>query len=278
MNSSLHNDEKGNAKNILNDLNYLTGKIPQNASQLHYEIFEILPSHIKKLLPNANVNILADSDVHDGSILKYHNVNTSVPVYDVLILGHQEYVTQEEYSNFKKFVLDGGILMILTGNVFYAEVKYDKDSDLVTLVEGHDWKFDGRAVHSGVSERWENETKQWLGSNFYPVYYGEEGYHILYNNPFNFTGVDGGEEQYYDKSNPNIELILDYNSSDPRYPVAAYELNYGKGKSIVIGLAAEDIISDPCLEACHKFMIFFDRLISNHVIPFARHNEYIDPE
>ena len=82
---------------------------------------------------------------------------------------------------------------------------------------------------------------------------GESDYHQLYNNPFNFTGEGGGEEQYYDKTNPNIRILLDYNSSDPRYPIATYELQYGKGKTMVIGLAAEDIL-DPCLEAMPEIL------------------------
>lgn len=92
-------------------------------------------------------------------------------------------------------------------------------------------------------------------------------YNRLYNNPFNFTGRDLGEEQYYDKSNPNIKVLLNYNSSDIRYPIATYELNYGKGKSIVIGLAAEDIISRPCLETCQNFFRLIDDLLINHALP-----------
>jgi hypothetical protein len=42
--------------------------------------------------------------------------------FDVLILGHQEYVTQEEYSNLKRFVANGGILVLTYSNTFYAEV------------------------------------------------------------------------------------------------------------------------------------------------------------
>jgi N,N-dimethylformamidase beta subunit-like, C-terminal len=260
-----HGDEIKTGKNITSDLKLLTTKIPNYSPQYQASILEDLPTHLMQILPNSKVSILSDINVHEGEIFNVKGNDTSNNAYDILILGHQEYVTQKEYSNLKTFVLNGGTLIILTGNVFYAEVKYNKETNSITFVKGHGLQFDGKTAQKGVSERWSSETKQWLGSNFYPIYYWESDYHRLYNNPFNFTGEGGGEEQYYDKTNPNIKIILDYNSSDPRYPIATYELKYGKGKSIVIGLAAEDIL-DPCEEHCHKFYKFIDDLILNHTL------------
>jgi hypothetical protein len=260
-----HGDEIKMGKGITSDLNLLTPKIPNYSPQYHVSIFEDLPTHLRQLFPHANVSIISDIDVHEGKTFKVKGNNSSNNAYDILVLGHQEYVTQNEYDNFKKFVANGGTLIILTGNVFYTEVKYNKQANSITLVEGHGFQFDGKSAQKGVDERWENETKGWLGSNFYPIYYWEKDYHHLYNNPFNFTGEGGGEEQYYDKTNHNIRILLDYNSSDPRYPIATYELKYGKGKVIVIGLAAEDIL-DPCLEGCHKFYKMIDKLLVNDAI------------
>ena len=59
-------------------------------------------------------------------------------MYDILILGHQEYVTQKEYDNLKQFVSNGGILILLDGNVFYAEVNYFDNNNTISLVKGHD--------------------------------------------------------------------------------------------------------------------------------------------
>jgi hypothetical protein len=262
-----HQSELENGKNVTEDLNLLTTKVPKYSLQYQPSLLEDLSVHLKQLLPDADIPMISDMDVHEGTIFN-NRTSTSGNFYDILILGHQEYVTQKEYNNLKQFVANGGTLIITTGNVFYAEVKYDKPTDSVTLVKGHKITFDGNVAHKGVAERWENETKHWLGSNFYPIYYSEKEYHHLNNNPFNFTGDGGGEEQYYDKINPNIRIILDYNSSDPRYPIATYELSYGKGKSIVIGLAAEDILSIRCHEMCQKFFNFFDELMLDHVLPF----------
>jgi len=261
-----HRGEIKIGEDVTSDLKLLTAKIPNYSPQYHVSIFEDFPIHLRQILPNANVSIVSDVDVHEGKIFKTKDNGTSNNAYDVLILGHQEYVTQQEYDNFKKFVANGGTLIILTGNVFYTEVKYDNQTNSVTLVNGHGFQFDGRIAKKGPDERWEQETREWLGSNFYPIYYWEKDYHHLYNNPFNFTGKGGGEEQYYDKTNPNIKILIDYKSSDSRYPIATYELNYGKGKVIVIGLAAEDIL-DPCHKYCHKFYNMVDELFLNNTIP-----------
>ena len=46
------------------------------------------------------------------------SVHNGTNVYDVIMLEHQEYVTQQEYDNLKRFVANGGILILLDGNVF----------------------------------------------------------------------------------------------------------------------------------------------------------------
>lgn len=253
-------------ENITENLNYLTSIVPDKHKQIHPELFEVLPGHIRQLLPHINLSLITDSDVHGGRIFNIDSEGKTSNAYDVLMLGHQEYVTQQEYSNIKKFVSNGGTLFVLTGNVFYVEVNYDPESNTVTLVEGHDWSFDGKTAQRGVNERWEDETRRWLGSNFYPIYHNEKEYHKLANNPFNFTGAGAGEEQYYDIDNPNINILLDYRSHDSKYPIATYELNYGKGKVIVIGLPTETLIADEerCDLGCQRFFSFFDDLLINH--------------
>ncbi|MGE0243578.1 MAG: N,N-dimethylformamidase beta subunit family domain-containing protein [Nitrososphaeraceae archaeon] len=54
-----------------------------------------------------------------------------------MILGHQEYVTQNEYNNLKGSVSNGGILILSDGNALYTQVKYDKSTDTITLVKGN---------------------------------------------------------------------------------------------------------------------------------------------
>jgi len=40
--------------------------------------------------------------------------------------------------------------MLLDGNVFYAEVKYDKSNQTVTLVKGHWWAFNGKSAWNSM--------------------------------------------------------------------------------------------------------------------------------
>src|SRR5690348_17712377 len=101
-----------------------------------------LLSNLKWITQQSNITVLTDADVDNGYIFaenggNNNNNNNNNNAYDVLILGHQEYVTQKEYDNLRKFVADGGTMIILDGNVFYAEVKYDRSNQTVTLVKGH---------------------------------------------------------------------------------------------------------------------------------------------
>jgi CO dehydrogenase/acetyl-CoA synthase epsilon subunit len=76
--------------------------------------------------------VLTDADADNVNSLFFVNGTNK---YDILILGHQEYVTQQEYANLKHFVANGGTLVLMDGNVFYAEVKYDRNTDTITLVK-----------------------------------------------------------------------------------------------------------------------------------------------
>ena len=89
-----------------------------------------LVDNLKLINPNSHVTILTDADVDNGSLFNNNNNsnnnnnnNNNNNIYDVAILGHQEYVTQQEYDNLKKFVTNGGTMILLDGNVFFAEVK-----------------------------------------------------------------------------------------------------------------------------------------------------------
>ena len=62
-------------------------------------------------------------------------------------------VTQDEYNNLKQFVSKGGTIVFIDSNIFYAQVRYDKDNRTVTLVKGHNWQFDGKTASRSVSER-----------------------------------------------------------------------------------------------------------------------------
>jgi hypothetical protein len=244
-------------KNVTTDLNLLSSKIPKQLTSTS-SVFTMLflSHHLKKLLPQSNIDTLTDADV-DGSsgpsdIFVKNGLDNK---YDVLILGHQEYVTQKEYYNLKRFVANGGTLIALDGDLFHAEVKYDKISQTVSLVEGHGWTFNGKSAWKSVNERWKKDTSDWVGSN-YLCYLCKIRF---LNNPF---GYKHHEEQYLTNNkdmilmNYDADLLLQrYHPPIAKPVVAAYELNYQKGKSIVLGLYSDDIIFNG------KFDKFFDRLL-----------------
>jgi hypothetical protein len=239
--------------NINTDINLLTGIIPNHAVG-NYALWYIPPmaNQLKSILPSGRVTILSDESVHRGLIFYKNGTNA----YDLLILGHQEYVTQKEYDNLKYFVNNGGKIIFLDGNVFYAEVRYNDTANTVTLVKGHAWKFDGKVAKRDVIERWYNETKEWVGGNFWTVPVGKKIYFT--HNVFNYTHF---EETYV--NNPKDIIILDYGAYVPtakiQTDIATYELNYGKGEVIVLGLYGENLVDNT------TFIPFFKSLVREMV-------------
>jgi hypothetical protein len=153
--------------NVTSDLDLLSNTVINNKKELSSSVSSMvyLLKNIKWITSQPNITLLTDVDVDNGTIFekKYsdnniagtnssgnstdasnsNNTDTYINVYDVIILGHQEYVTQGEYDNLKQFVRNGGTMIVLDGNVFYAEVRYDKNTQTVTLVKGHSWAFNG---------------------------------------------------------------------------------------------------------------------------------------
>jgi uncharacterized membrane protein len=217
-----------------------------------------LAKHLALLTPKNNVSVLTDINVDGGSIFM-DNRNTTNR-YDILILGHQEYVTQQEYTNIKTFVANGGTMILLDGNVFYAQVGYDRSTQTITLINGHQWGFNGKSAWKSIPERWKNETSLWVGSNSLC-----SSCRITFaNNPFAYRHH---EEQYI--TNPNDTILLNYKASvlslNPKtvknatsahsLTIAAYELNYRKGTVIVLGMYSDAIVDHP------NFLVFLDHLL-----------------
>jgi hypothetical protein len=245
--------------NITNDLDLLSSEVTDRKNQKTASLdassiaLPFLEKHTRLLLPKANVSVLTDIDVDRGLI--FHD---SFNIYDVLILGHQEYVTQKEYNNLKQYVKNGGILILVNSNVFFAEVGYDPVTSVVTLVKGHGWQHNGKTAWKSVDDRWKEETSNWTGSN----YVCSSCQVTFVHNPFDYEHM---EEQNI--TNANSKIIFDYNASvllNPmfkyatqahNYRIGIYELDYVKGHVISFGIYADKIISNK------QFLIFFDKLL-----------------
>jgi hypothetical protein len=238
--------------NITNDLSLLSSKVINyptitRTTKIHsaFAMLSLLKD-FKLISPDSNITVLTDADVDNGSIFENSSgdrgVDTNNNAYDVIILGHQEYVTQQEYNYLKNFVANGGTMFLLDGNVFYAQVKLDHNTNTITLVKGHGWAFNGKSAWKSVSERWAKETSEWVGSNY-----------LCYSCDITFANdpweYEHHEEQYI--TNHNDKILMNYNASLLHYPIpslrpviATYELNYQKGKVISLGIYSDDIITN----------------------------------
>jgi hypothetical protein len=276
-------------------LEMLSPKIPTTAEEIKhldemnplgelynpYRVTKIAP-HIKELLLDADVIILTDGDIHDGIVNCGSSSadSTSTSSFDILILGHSEYATQQEYDNLRNFVANGGILICLDGNILYCEVSYNKDAQTVTLVRGHRWVFDGQKAYwykpemyfEDSGERWQQETSIWLGSNydyFANLYGNRKGIaYRLSKRLIDIFGYIPLEDQYITNYD-GVNIIQDWGakSAFPDVPlaradlkIACYEKTYGKGKSIVFGIYSDMVIDNP------EFLKFFDGVLLGNAI------------
>lgn len=129
-----------------------------NSSDISYQILKIL-----------GYEIITDVDVdRDPTILDS---------YDKVIVLHNEYVTKKEFNA----ITSHPNVIYLYPNALYAEVQYDKDSNTIKLIRGHnypehnirngfDWEFDNSfQEYDTECFNWQmNEIKNGLMLNCYP--------------------------------------------------------------------------------------------------------------
>jgi hypothetical protein len=245
----------------ISDLNLLSNKtIPDAPFYLYNQAADEPPSipdqhfidgivdTVINFAPKSNITYINDQDVESGKLFYPNGTNA----YDVIFLLREEYATQTGYDSLKRFVEQGGTIVFTESGVLRAQVNYNRQNDSITLVKGHHFQFDGKVVKRiKEDERWKNETSQWIGSNILPELKAAYFKHM----PFNYTHT---EEQYI--SNPNAVILFNYNlvdSVDPKlnYTVASYQMNYGKGKILMVSLFANKLDND------RDFFKFFKTVI-----------------
>jgi hypothetical protein len=243
---------------VSQDLDLLTAELPDVYDQQVDEYYKPLIDGIQESFPDAMVAVIRDEDIHDGNIFNPNGDNA----YDVLILLHDEYVTPEIYDNYRDFAAKGGTLVLVDPNTFYAKVSYDRVRGTVTLVDGHDWKFNGHEARKSVGEYYAKNNTEFIGSNYVVNQITDD---ITFdNNPFNYTHFE--ENQLL---NPNAIILHDFGMTlPPDYPnlhhldatVATYEMKYGEGKVIALGIFGTTVIRD------ENFLDFWTDVVLLHAL------------
>jgi hypothetical protein len=103
--------------------------------------------------------ILNDIGVHGGALF-----NGSARNFDVVVIGHEEYLTRQEYNQFQQFVAEGGRLIGMSGNLFYAQVSYANGTE--TLVSGHGWVFNGTVALANKIQPFAATNYAFVGGNY----------------------------------------------------------------------------------------------------------------
>jgi hypothetical protein len=153
---------------VKTDLNLLSTPITQGEAFnqgwgqdiMIYLFFSQGPAKHCGLYLGTNVMTPDDVAVANGALFN----STGGRNYDVAILGHEEYVTVQEYAQFQRFVSAGGRLVEMSGNSFYARVNLT--NGIETLVAGHGWTFNGTVALKSPIQPFETQNTNWFGSNY----------------------------------------------------------------------------------------------------------------
>ncbi|RDE12179.1 MAG: hypothetical protein C4K47_08655 [Candidatus Thorarchaeota archaeon] len=208
-------------------------------------------AHSLHLVLGETVNVIDEIDVDSGGL--FHDGNR---LYDVLLLGFTEYVTEREYLYYKQFVASGGTLILMDACNFLAQVTYS--NGYLSLTKGHGWEFNGTHAWRSVYHRWPDENMNWIGGNFWRYWTGRHynGFIANTTNAFSVflrsqfsenisTSYHGHEENVLENLTGS-EVIgywnFVYSSEYPGKPVAAYIHKYGLGTVIHSGIMASDVI------------------------------------
>jgi hypothetical protein len=207
------------------------------------------------LLLGNNTFILTDIEVDKGGLF---TENGSLR-FGTVILGFEEYVTENEYLSLRNFVLDGGKLIILSGGNFLAEVKYGPATNTISLVKGHGWYFNGTEAIKSVYNRWYKENSEWVGSNY--AYYIDSQHYTVQgaiantSDPYSVLlrltygtrslwGYPGHEENVITNlSDSVIAYWLLSGNNNMKGKVAIYELHAGRGVVYHMGIFGTDILT-----------------------------------
>jgi hypothetical protein len=225
------------------------------------------------LVLGQNVLLTNDERVDGGTLFTGGLRN-----YDVLILGHEEYVTKTEYAQLKAFVATGGRIVEMSGNTFWGEVNYSRTTHLETFVAGHGFEFNGKYAWTTDYEPFDLDSAGWFGSTFANGIWVLSGAQIAKEGPYGsaLSAAVHGDLAFTTYSYPHDEVNYVRNKTEteviakfyvraeasksneifwyPPVPVYSYSHTYRKGEIVCLCVFGEDIIGKD--EGVKFFMLF----------------------
>jgi hypothetical protein len=207
-----------------------------------------------------NLSLIDDPAVSEGGLF-----SGGVAKYDVVILGHEEYVTTNEFNQFQTFVAGGGRIVAICGNTFWGQVSYSPSTGIETFVAGHGFQFNGTAAWKSNLKPFDVESTSWFGSVFAgsglavkgAILTGTDSLSLSITRAFHDTSA------FTDYSYPHNELNYVSNTSAtriiakfyvdtsptnasqvnwPPVPIEAYAHQYVRGQVVDMVIFGQDII------------------------------------
>jgi len=157
------------AGNITTDLNWLntsvkSGMTFESGWGHSFPLYSFLASPAARncgLVLGKNLLVVTDINVTQGALFNSDGSRR----FDAIVIGHEEYVTQAEYDQFRLFVASGGGLIDMSANAFYARVSYNPTSMFETFVMGHGgYAFNGHTAWHTKAAPFTRNSSGWFGS------------------------------------------------------------------------------------------------------------------
>lgn len=239
---------------------------------------------------DSKISIISDIAIHNNNL---YYVNGTLK-YDILVFYHNEYVTTQQYDNMMSYIENGGNVLIMNGNAFYAEISYNESNNTIQLVDGHSWKFNGdNATRSNYYHFFDRNTEQ-IGSvfcnfrngNFHAGYTNDNQHPIskkLRDNNMDAIGSRYVVHEDNCVNNDNVDVIIDWEGDfDQKYDgIKTYEfIPFENGGSIIhLGIFATDMLTllsitpGETVTYGNMTITYNDEYIENHYQPSESHSE-----
>jgi hypothetical protein len=198
-----------------------------------------------------NLSVVSDINITQGALFTANGTRR----FDAIVMGHEEYVTQNEYDQIRLFVHAGGRLIAMSANLFYVRVTYNPRTSMETFVVGHKYAYNGISAWHSTAAPFDRNAS-WTGGNY--CCFHKFQYKGAQANSSNPIGSDllkyfgGGMALGYVSHEENAVANLSQTSVVAKFLnqsgllIASYVHRYGKGAVFCLCVFGEDLVAyDP---------------------------------